>query len=333
MTVAAGGGPVPIRLDLNTLPELNLDALHRAWAGSSAEALAAYPDPQATGLLEALARKLRIPTESILAGNGSDEILGLAVRSLVPSGGAVATLDPTFAMYARFVAAHGGRILPVQETGIFPQEPLLRSGAGMFLIASPNNPTGTAYPERSLQEFAEATPHPIVLDEAYHQFAGQDLLPLTRSRSNVLVVRTFSKAYGLPGIRVGYGVGDPNLIRRLREAQPPFSVSSFSLRAALAALEDDSFVARAVATVRTLRADLERGLKGLGWEVRPSQANFLLAGPRVDASRTAERLRDRGIWVRAIDFPGGAAGSCLRITVGTAEQNRLCLDALSELGP
>lgn len=323
----------PLRMDLNTLPELNLEAIRRACAQSPAETLASYPDPEAAELVAALARKLGVPPGSILTGNGSDEILGLAVRTLIPPGGAVATLDPTFAMYGRFVAAHGGRLRPVPESADFPQAPLRASGAGLFLIASPNNPTGTTYPEAALRDFAGATDRPIVLDEAYHQFAGQDLVPLALAHPNVLVVRTFSKAYGLPGIRVGYGVGHPTLLMRLREAQPPFSVSAFGLRVALAALEDDGFVTRAVAEVRRCRAGFARGLADLGWAVWPSQANFLLVGPSPAAARIARGLRDRGIWVRTIDYPGGPGGSCLRITVGTEAQNRRCLAALEETAP
>ncbi len=320
------------RLDLNTVPELNLEALRRAWEGRSPRDLAAYPDPEATELVEALARKLGVPAEWIVVGHGSDEILGLAVRTLVPYGGRAATLNPTFAMYARFLAAHGGATVPVPEAKELPRAALRRADASVYLLASPNNPTGTAYPAAAYRALAASSPRPVVLDEAYHQFAGQDLLPLARAQPNVVVVRTFSKAYGLPGIRVGYAVGAPEIVQRLRAARPPFSVSSFSIRAALSALADDRFVTRTVARARAGRRTLARGLAGLGWKVWPSQANFLLIGPSPEAVRIHRELGRRGIWVRRIDYPGGAAGGCLRITVGSPEQIARCLGALAEVG-
>ncbi|EQD31332.1 Histidinol-phosphate aminotransferase 1, partial [mine drainage metagenome] len=283
-----------VRLDLNTLPFVNERALRRAFAGRAWGALGAYPDPTAEPLRAAIGDRLGIGIDRVWAGNGADEILERFVRQCTPPGGVIAILEPTFLLYEWLARTNGRRIVRVPAAAELPVDALVRCRADAYVIASPNNPTGAAFPRGSIEELIARTRGSVLLDEAYAEFAGQDFRDLGLSNPRVLVVRTFSKAYGLPGIRVGYAVGHPAAVRRLAAATPPFHLNAYSQRAAIAALADPTFVRRAVDFVRHGLPLLRDGLRRQGWPERPSAANFVLVGPIRTADAIAARLRSRG---------------------------------------
>lgn len=333
MTRAIAKLAAPIRLDLNTAPFLNEAAIRAALESTDPAVLAQYPDPDAPLLTEALASRLKVPKEAILVGNGSDEILDLAVRVSVPRGRPVAVLLPSFSMYDHVARSNGVDLIRIPATDVLPIDALASSRAEALLLASPNNPTGAAFPREAFETLVDRVRAPVVIDEAYAEFARQDLRSLAASSDRVLVMRTFSKAFGLPGVRVGYAVGPPALLAKMRAIKMPYNVSTFGERAALAALAEPTFAERVVALVDAERPRVFEALKADGWPVWPSRANFLLVGPLRNAAGIQSGLSERGILVKLIEFPGGAAGPSLRITIGTREQNDVLAEAMREVGP
>ncbi len=318
-----------VRLDLNTVPRLNTGALDAAWRASPPDVLAQYPGPEERALKRAIAGRLGLRAGMVGIGHGSDELLDLAVRALVPYGGSAVGIEPSFSMYPRCLEAHGGRFVGIPCRRRLPVDQLARSPADLTLLASPNNPTGTAFSLGSLERLLQRTDRPMLLDEAYAEFAGHDAIPLLADYPQLLILRTFSKAYGLPGIRVGYALGRPALIRRLERLRGPYSVSTFSLRAARAAWDAPEYCRDRIREARTERRWLFPRLRAQGWPVAPSSANFLLLGPVASAAPLAERLEAAGLRVRRLPPFPSRPGEHLRVTLGTREQN---LRLLAELG-
>lgn len=322
-----------VRLDLNTVPWLNTDALAAAWRASSPEELAQYPGPEEGALRRAIARRLGLRPEMVGIGHGSDELLDLAVRALVPYGGSAVGLEPSFSMYPRILSAHGGRFVGVPCRRRLPVDRLVRSPAEITLLASPNNPTGVAFSPRAIEQLLQRTERPLVLDEAYAEFAGRDALSLLADYPQLLILRTFSKAFGLPGLRVGYALGRPELLRRLDRLRGPYSVSTFSLRAARAAWNAPEYCRDRVREARTERRWLLPRLRARGWPVAASSANFYLLGPVTSAAVLAGRLERAGLRVRRLPPCPSLPGEYLRVTLGTREQNQRLLAELGEYRP
>ncbi len=318
----------PIRLDLNTAPFLNESALRRTLQSAKFDELVMYPEQNAPLLTNQLAKVLRVPGEDILVGNGSDEVLDLVARALVPRGGSVGVLQPSFSMYDHIASSNGLKLVRVPAEGELPVAKLVSTSADALFLASPNNPTGAAFPQEDFEGLLDQVAIPVLIDEAYAEFAHQDLRHLAARSSNLIVTRTFSKAYGLPGIRVGYAVGPAELIAKARVIKMPYNVSAIGEQIALAALSEDSFVSRVVSIVESQRGTLIEALRSAGWPVWPSQANFFLVGPLPRAARLQAALREQGILVKLVDYPGGDVGQSLRITIGTRTQNAALLEAL-----
>ncbi len=323
----------PIRLDLNTAPFLNEAAIRRAFETATLEDLATYPEKDAPLLTSRLAEVLGVPREAVLVGNGSDEILDLAARALIPQGGSLGILHPSFSSYKHIANSNRLKIVRVTAEKQLPVKKLISTHADCWFLASPNNPTGAAFSQEGLESLVNQSQVPMLIDEAYAEFANQDLRHTAANSRSVIVTRTFSKAYGLPGIRVGYAVGPLGIIAKLREIKMPYNISTISEQVAVAALSDNSFVSHVVATVLSQRQFLFEKLHNNGWPVWPSQANFLLVGPLRDAAGVQTALQRQSILVKLIDYPGGTLGQSLRITIGTEAQNALLLDALGRVSP
>ena len=317
-----------VRLDLNTLPFLNEAAVERVLRSARPSDFAKYPEPGLPRLTETIAHRVGLPPECVLVGNGSDEVLDLAFRALVSPGGSVGVISPSFGMFQHFAQACGVQLRPVAAREKLPVDALSTLCVDAYFLPSPNNPTGTAFVREDIEALIESIEAPLLLDEAYAEFARQDFRSLARPDGRVLVTRTFSKAYGLPGIRVGYALGDRDLIERMRRIRTPYNVSSWSERVALAALDDEGFVEKAVAFVEAQRSKLFRSLRATGWPVWPSRANFVFVGPLDRAVEIREALLARGVVVKFVEYPGGNGGGSLRITVGTDADHARLLEAL-----
>ena len=290
-----------------------------------------YPPPTAQALREALARLHGCTPDRVVVGNGSDELLGMAVRAFVepagtgaPGRSTVQWFEPSYSLYPVLADMHGARRGTAELAPGFalPSPAALRRSrtwrmdAALTFVTTPNAPSGRAYGVKELDALCRAMKGVVVLDEAYVDFADGDAMELALRRRNVLVARTFSKAYSLCALRVGYFVGDPALVRALDKIRDSYNVNLIAQVAALETLRDLPHYRRNIRRVVRTRERLAGALADLGFDVLPSRTNFLLARPPgAKAADWLERLRSRRILVRWFDRPG--LRDCLRITVGT----------------
>lgn len=300
-----------------------------------------YPRSGSPDLRSALAAHLEMPEEWIVAGNGSDEIIDLLIRVAVrPEQDHILIFEPSFSMY-RLLARLSGvaiRTVPLSEEYHFPWDNLLQAAneqTALVFVTTPDNPTGFAPPVQELETLARHLPSRtmLVLDEAYMDFAApmdhHSLLPRLRDFPNVVVLRTFSKLYGLAGLRLGYGVMPPWLADAVIRVKPPFSVNILAEIAGRAALRDTHFVQTTLDCVRNGKAWLGSELTRLGCRVFPSQANFLLVRPGHDslsAQDIFQKLLEQGVIIRPLKSYG--LEDSLRVTIGTEEENRIFIQAL-----
>jgi histidinol-phosphate aminotransferase len=296
------------------------EALREALTG---DRLRKYPDPLATAFRQAAAGVLGIDPDAILVGNGSDDVLTILTRAFVPEGGLVASLTPSYLLYHTLAAIQGAsfQAVPFSADWSLPS-PWPARGASLTFLCNPNSPSGTAVPIAAVERLAEEAGGPLVLDEAYVDFADAHGLHLAR-RPNVVVTRTLSKSYALAGIRLGFLVADPALVRELVKVKDSYNCDVLSLVAATAAVEDQEYARATRAKILATRERLSAALRGLGFEVTPSQANFVWCR-RSDrpVKPIYEELKRRMVLVRYMPYEGYGDG--LRITVGTdAEIDRL----------
>jgi len=293
-----------------------------------------YPAPNPQKLREALARRMNVPQGmELLLGNGSDELIQIVTLALARPGAVMMYPSPSFVMYSMNATFFGmkGVPMPLREDFSFDATAFITrmkaEHPALVFIAYPNNPTGVLYPEEDVSAVIRAAPGLVVLDEAYHAFARKSFMGRLAEFPNLVVLRTVSKL-GLAGIRLGYLAGRPEWIEQFNKVRPPYNVGVLTQAAALFLLERLDVLEEQAARIRADRALLGSALAALpGVKVFPSEANFLLV--RVpDADRTDERLRRQGVLVKNLNGP--VMKNCLRITVGTPDENRILLTALRE---
>jgi histidinol-phosphate aminotransferase len=291
-------------------------------AAATGERLRKYPDPLGTAFRETAGRVLGLDPDSILIGNGSDDVLTILTRAFVPTGGLVVSPTPSYLLYRTLAEIQGAeyRAVPFTEDWRLPQ-PWPVPKAVLTLIPNPNSPSGTAVPTAALAQLAEALSGPLVIDEAYADFADETALAL--AGRNVVVTRSLSKSYSLAGIRFGFAVADPQLVREFIKVKDSYNCDVLSLAAATAALEDQDYLRQTRAKIRSTRARLSDALRQLGFMISPSQANFVWCRhPHRPARPMYEELKRQMILVRYMLYEGYGDG--LRISVGTdAEIDRL----------
>ncbi len=303
-------------------------------------ALHRYPEVSARPLREALAERWGVSPETLLLGNGSDEIISILVTAFGGGRGGepgrVLFPTPTFGEYEAIALAHGALPLPVPLGPDFAldEQALLaaiaRHHPGLAFLASPNNPTGNRFDEEVMLRLAAAMDGVLVVDEAYADFGGATLLSRAGSAPGLFVMRSLSKI-GLAGLRLGALVGPRDAIAELDKVRLPYNVNALSIAVALAALGRPERLGERIRRVAESRQALESGLRELpGLELFPSDANFVLVRMRGDARAVWEALLARGVLVRLLSR-AGPLDRCLRITAGTAEENDACLRALREV--
>jgi histidinol-phosphate aminotransferase len=309
-----------------------LAALH----GASLADVARYPDGNAFVLKADLSRRLGVPAEWITIGSGSNDILEMAAGAMLGPGRSCVFSQYSFAVYALATQVRGARAIVVPATDHGHDLPRMAAAIApdtrLIYLANPNNPTGTFVGGDDLVRFLEAIDPSVVvvLDEAYNEYLEPerryDAIALVRRFPNLLVSRTFSKAYGLAGLRVGYAVAQFELSDMLNRVRMPFNVSTVAQLAACAALADDDFLARSYQVNRDGLAQIEAGLRQLHVEFVPSVGNFILV--RVGAAgKVYQALLRQGVIVRPVgnyDLP-----EYLRVSIGTAPENQRFLDALA----
>ena len=335
--------PVRHELDQNEVPwdlprRLKREVVRRLAAAD----WSTYPDFHADELRRALGRRHGWPWEGVLVGNGSNELLATALEALAGPGTEVLGADPSFGLYPAFVARPGGRYRPLPprpdlrlpcaelaaEVARDPHRPLL--------LCSPNNPTGDALAPERVAELAAALDAPLLVDNAYGEFSRHDYRPLLARHPNLVLFRTFSKAWSLAGLRLGYLLAHPDLVAELLKVKLPYNLGHAGRAAGLVALEAAEVAARRVAVLVGRRGQWAERLAAAGLEVFPSEANFLLvrcgAGEpgRAAARRLWDGLAARGVRVRDVGGYPGLAG-CLRVSVGSGRALRDVERALAEI--
>lgn len=285
-----------------------------------------YPSAFSEDLRQAIARYTGVDEACVVTGCGSDDVLDSAIRAFGVAGDRLTQLDPTFSMIRAFAALNGLSVSGISADRQNLAEAFLQTDARLIYLCSPNNPTGGVIGREAVEAIVAGSNGIVIIDEAYIDFGGTSSLSLLERYDNVLVTRTFSKAFGLAGFRVGYGVGAPELIRQVECARGPYKVSALSERVAIDALENDTeWVAQRVAEAVANRERLSKGLAVLGNPALPSGANFVLV-PVGSAERVEAVMRDAAVAVRRFDrLPG--IGDAVRITVGPWPLMQKCLDA------
>ncbi len=326
--------PVPVKLDQNENPfGLPADLVEEILARAREEDWARYPAFDQGELRRALADHLGVRPEMVRAGNGSNELLQAALLALLPAGSRLLYPVPTFSMYRLLARARG--LEPVEVLQLQPDPEALRAAVtevrpAAVLLCTPNNPTGAAWPREAVEGILAAFDGWLILDQAYVEFGGEDFLDLVTTARRVLVLRTFSKAMALAGLRCGYLVADPEVMAQVEKVVLPYNLNRFTALAARVVLERYDRLRPAIGQIVAERERLYRALQALpGVHPYPSQANFLLlrfdAG--IDAGAVLAGLRERGVLIRDVGGAPGLAGH-LRVSVGTPAENDRFLEGL-----
>jgi histidinol-phosphate aminotransferase len=308
----------------------------------AAERLHIYPDGAAYNLKQALSEFHGVEMAELATGAGSDELLMLSIDTFVSPGDKGVVCEYGFGSYPISLVGHGAEVVTVPvKDGFVPDVDGLIDACDadtkMLFLANPNNPTGTYVPGEDLRRLLSGVPEQVVVvvDEAYHDYIQAEdyvsALELRGLRERLIVTRTFSKCYGLAGLRVGYAISSPKIIGLVNRIRKPFNVNLVAQEAARAALSDRDFVARSVQTNERGRAQLEAGFEGLGLKWVPSQTNFLLVQMPVAGRTVYEAMCRRGVILRPM--AGYGLPEHLRISIGTEAQNARCLDGLAEVLP
>lgn len=285
-----------------------------------------YPDSRP--FIEALSEYTGYRAKNIIAGAGMDEIVLTMTRLFLGPGDSALIPVPTYTLYS--LAARLCGALPAYQQRLANFEADLVSkipeGAKMVFLCSPNNPTGNVISEKDLRAIVESTDAIVFLDEAYAEFARESLLRLVKDYNNLIVGRTMSKSFALAGLRLGYAVAPEWIAEQYRRIAPLFSISNVSLAAGIAVLDDLEYMRQSVLKIVSERERMRKLIEG-AW---PTEGNFLFISTKEKSSTIAERLLRRGIIVRDCTSYPGAGDCCMRVTVGTPEQNDLFLNAFRE---
>ncbi len=321
----------PLRLDQNT----NLHGRNPALDRIDPRQLGVvdYPTRDADGLMDALAQWHGLRPENFLAANGSDEALDILTKTFTGQGDTLATPWPSYSLYPFYATLQDLHLqrVPLKRHQL-DVDALLAADAAMTIVATPNNPTGTRAPTGELERLVTESKGIVVLDEAYIEYAGlkHSWLPRIEDHDNLVVMRTFSKAYGLAALRIGYLAANVDLMERLRLVKPPFNLNIYSERVATAALDEQEWIDEGVQVVIEQRERLEAALQRLGYDTVPSDANFILARSPVPPGEVLAGLRRQGILVRS--FPGAPMlDDTVRFSIGEPEHMDRLIAALEAL--
>jgi len=322
-----------VKLASNENP-LGMPASARAAIARATE-LGRYPDGNGFDLKKALSARFGVPSEWITLGNGSNDILELAAATMLAPGTSAVYAQHSFAVYALATQARGARaiVVPARDYGhdLDAMLAAIAPDTRMVFVANPNNPTGTFIPNDRVGAFIARVPRDVlvVLDEAYNEYLPPELrfdtTTFVKRHPNLLIARTFSKIYGLAGLRVGYGIAQPGLTDLLNRVRQPFNVNALAQVAALAALADTEFQQQSYDVNRRGMQQLADGFKALGLPIVPSVGNFVLV--KVGAAmKVYQALLERGVIVRPVGNYG--LPEWLRVTTGLPEENARLLQVL-----
>jgi histidinol-phosphate aminotransferase len=324
--------PGYVKLNTNENPYPPSPCVVEALKNAIGDGLRKYPDPMADAFRRQAAAVLGTVPERILCGNGSDELLSMAMLSFCGEGDRVAFPCPTYTLYEVLARIQGAEPAVVDFPEDYSLPPgLAATGAKLTLVSNPNAPSGTLVPPEQLARLARALDGVLLIDEAYVDFADANCLHLVNELDNVVVLRTLSKSHSLAGLRFGYAVAQEHLITGMRKVKDSYNVGALAIAGATAAMADQDWLRANVEKIRAARRRLTQGLEKLGFRCWPSQSNFVLA--RVpqgrDAGRTFQELFDRKILVRYFNAP--RLDDCLRISVGSEAETDRVLSTLAAI--
>src|SRR5882724_2913558 len=296
-----------------------------------------YPDGNAFYLKQKLATKLGIEPANLILGNGSNEIIEFVAHALLAPGDGIVVSQFCFAIYPIVAKMFGAKVITVSAKNYGHDLPAMLKAitpkTRIVFVANPNNPTGTLAPREEVIQFVNEVPDDVllVMDEAYIEFLDDavDLVPLIRLgvRKNLILMRTFSKIYGLAGLRIGYGIGNPDLISALEKIRQPFNINSLAQTAALAALDDDEHVRKTRSNNFGRLQFFEKTFRDLKLEFVPSSANFILV--RVgEGQKVFDAMQKQGVITRPMG--GYQLPEWIRISVGKPKENERCLEAFQK---
>ena len=321
------GGDV-VKLNTNENPYPPSPKAVEAVRAAALTSLRRYPDPVGAAFREVAARHHGVDPSMILAGNGSDDLLTIITRAFVGPGDVAASATPSYILYRTLTELQNASLVDVPFRPDWSLDPGAFSSSSNRLayLANPNSPSGTCLEPGAVAEVAARCPCPLVVDEAYADFAGSDCVSLVRDHPNVIVTRSFSKGYSLAGLRLGYLIARPEMVEGLVKVKDSYNCDALSLAGAAAALEDQEYHRSTRDKVLATRRRLSDAARGLGFTVPESRANFVWCTGRPDAAGLYEALKERRVLVRLMRY--GHAEPGLRITVGTDEEIDLLLGHL-----
>jgi histidinol-phosphate aminotransferase len=321
-----------LRMDTSTNPLGCNPAASKAIAECADMDLDQYPSTYSDNLREELAKFYGLSRDNFIVGNGSDEMLDILFKTFMEPGEAVITAYPAYSLHGFFVRINGGRVTQIDLDDDFQLdvEGINSAKGKMVIICTPNNPTSNLFRQEDVRAVVEGCDRPVVVDEAYGEFAGESFMPLVDKYENLIVTRTFSKAYGLAGMRVGYMASNLPMANVMQTVKIPYSLNRVSEHVAVSALKDQRYVRQSVDTVNRERKHLSEGLARLGFHVFPSEANFILFRSPKESSLLVSRLAEKGVLIR--DFGKlRRLENCVRTTIGTIEMNEELLAKLGEV--
>lgn len=320
---------------------IRLDANENRWGCSpkvieainnlNSEDISVYPEYGS--LIKKIADYEKVSVDNVVISNGSDDIIRAVIESYISSGDRVIIPTPTFAMFPVFLGIKGAQIIKVDsgENFQFPVEKVLNEideKTRMIVIINPSSPAGTVISEKDLMKIAKSAPEAMIfVDEAYTQFTGGSFSELTEQYSNILVSKTFSKAFGLAGLRIGYAVSSSEIIENVRKSVAPYAVNSVAVKATIAAINDRKWMENSVEKIRKERENLSEKIRQLGYKVTPSKANFILIETYGNSDEIVKEMRENNILIKAFSMLKKDR-DFVRISIGKEDENRQVLKVL-----
>ena len=323
------GTPV-IKLNTNENPYPPSPLAIEVLRSLDSEWLRRYPDPYARDFCRAVSQALKIPADWIIVTNGSDDLLNILIRACAEENERKVVYPmPSYVLYRTLASLQAAQTVEITyaEDYRLPIDDLVAAAGAVTLIATPNSPSGHLVPLNDLRQLASRVPGVLAIDEAYVDFAEYSALSLVREFDNVIILRTLSKGYSLAGLRLGFGIANPQLISGLFKVKDSYNVDAIAILVGAAAIKDQQYKNACAERIKRSRAKLAVELNKIDFEVRDSQGNFLLVTPpNKQAATIYQTLKAQNILVRYFNLPG--LDDKLRITVGTEVQNRKLLDAI-----
>tara|TARA_R100000027_G_scaffold38198_2_gene28181 strand:+ start:8726 stop:9820 length:1095 start_codon:yes stop_codon:yes gene_type:complete len=307
-------------------------------AQAELDRVALYPDPPARRLRERIAKHWGLSAEQVIAGNGSDDVLNLLIRVFSDADRTVGAMEPSYSLYPVLAACNGSnwKSVPFEQPFRLPVDQIVAGGFNLFFLTCPHAPSGVVFPRAEIEELAERFQGILVVDEAYGDFAGESVISLLKRFPRLVVTRTFSKSFGLAGLRIGYGVSSPEVIGLLDRIRDSYNLDRVAQAAGIAALDDWGYYEATIGKTCYVRDFYRNEFENLGWDVYPSQANFLFVrpqnnegefGPEV-AESLFKHLKENRVLVRY--FASHAlTRDFLRISIGDEDQMLVLWDTIT----